>query len=75
MELFKMMLLMLWPPHFFRAMRMVFGPRSPGMGGAVEVIMAPIFLILGLCVIATWISLGWGAVYLIQFLSQHLGWH
>lgn len=74
-EIFKTMLIMLWPPYFFRAMRSVFGPRSPGWGGAIETIMAPIYLILGLCVVAVWVSLGWGGVYLIQFLSQHLGWH
>jgi hypothetical protein len=73
-ELFKVMLLMLWPPYFFRVARSVFGPRSPGWGGAIEALMAPIWFILGLCVIAVWISLLWGAFYLVQFLMQHLNW-
>lgn len=70
MQFLALFLMMLWPPYLVRMLKnTVFGPRSPGWGGAIEVIMAPFVVLGALLVVAVWISVIFGLITLIQHTS------
>lgn len=68
--MFKLMLYMLFPPFAFILLKqMVIGPRSPGWGGAIEMLMAPVVLGLFLFSVAVWAAVIYGIILLVQHTS------
>lgn len=67
-SIFAIYFMMLWPPYFLNVMRMVFGSKGSGMGGAVEKLFVPIYLLLGLCVVATWVAILAGLIHYLQHI-------